>query len=123
MCDSVAPFVPPRSPSPVRRAITAGERGLVPVHGFSYAALGGDYRGLHIIHVRGCANDHPDFDNKVRHIVSTLDLRTFDAVEKVCFGILAARGCDSLAVASAGCHVDRVRLPGDGLGFLLEYGV
>ena len=31
---------------------------------------------------------------------------TFDAVEMVCFGILAACGCASLAVASAECHVD-----------------
>jgi len=35
MGDSVAPPPPPRAPSPVRRAITAGERGLVPVNGFS----------------------------------------------------------------------------------------
>jgi len=110
MGDSAPPPPPPRSPSPVRRAITAGERGLVPVHGFSYAAPGGDYRGLHIVHVLGCRNGGSGgyvFDDEVRHIVSGLDLRTFDAVEKVCFGILAARGCDSLAVASAGCHVDR----------------
>jgi len=105
MGDSVAPS--PRSPSAVRRAVTAGERGLVPVHGFSYAAPGGDHRGLHIVHVLGCVNYGTEFDDEVRHIVSGLDLRTFDAVEKVCFGILAARGCDSLAVASAGCHVDR----------------
>jgi len=97
------------APSPARRATTAGERGLVPVHGLSYAALGGDYRGLHIVYVLGCSNGgsgSSEFDDEVRHIVSGLDLRTFDAVEKVCFGILAARGCDSLAVASAGCHVD-----------------
>ena len=91
----------------MRRAITGGERGLVPVHGFSYTAPGGDYRGLHIVHVQGCANNYSDFEGEVQHIVSGLDLRTFDAVEKVCFGILAARGCDSFAVASAGCHVDR----------------
>jgi len=117
---SFAPPPPPRSPSPVRRAITAGERGLVPVHGFSYAAPGGDYRGLHIIHVLGCSNGgsgSSEFDDEVRHIVSGLDLRTFDAVEKVCFGILAARGCDSLAVASAGCHVDRTST----LGFYARF--
>jgi len=107
MGDSVAPPPPPRSPSPVRRAIAAGERGLVPVHGFSYAAPGGDYCGLHIVHLGGCRNDCSDFDDEVRHIVSGPDLHTFDAVEKVCFGILAACGCESLAVASAGCHVDR----------------
>jgi len=105
MGDFAPPF-PPRSPSPVRRAVTAGERGLVPVHGFSYAAPGGDYRSLHIVHVLGCANDHPDFDDEVRHFCLRLDLHTFDAVEKVCFGILAARDCNSLAVASAGCHID-----------------
>ena len=117
MGDSIAPPPPPRSPSPVRRAITAGERGLVPVHGFSYAAPGGDYRGLHIVHVLGCDNSGSEFDDEVRHIVSGLDLRTFDAVEKVCFGILAARGCDSLAVASAGCHVDRT----SSLGFYARF--
>jgi len=117
MDDSVAPPPPPQLPSPVRRAITAGERGLVPVHGFSYAAPGGDYRGLHIPHVGGCRNDNSDFDDEVRHIVSGLDLRTFDAVEKVCFGILAARGCESLAVASAGCHVDRTT----SLGFYARF--
>jgi len=111
MGDSVSPPpLPPCPHSPVRRAIASGERGLVPVHGFSYAAPGGDYTGLHIVHVLGCSNGgsgSSEFDDEVRHIVSGLDLRTFDAVEKVCFGILAARGCDSLAVASAGCHVDR----------------
>jgi len=117
MGDSVAPPLPPRSPSPVRRAVIAGERGLVPVHGFSYAAPGGDYRGLHIVHVGGCRNSYLDFDDEVRHIVSGLDLRTFDAVEKVCFGILAARGCESLAVASAGCHVDRT----SSLGFFARF--
>ena len=109
MGDSVAP-PPPCPHSLVRRAVTTGERGLVPVHGFSYAAPGGDYRGLHIVHVLGCSNGgsgSSKFDDEVRHIVSGLDLRTFDAVEKVCLGILAARGNDSLAVASAGCHVDR----------------
>jgi len=100
MGDSVAPVIP--------RAVAAGERGLVPVHGYSYAAPGGDYRGLQIIHVLGCVNgNNPEFDDEVQHIVSSLDLRTFDAVDKVCFGILAARGCESLAVASAVCHVDR----------------
>jgi len=100
MDDSVAPTIP--------RAVAAGERGLVPVHGYSYAAPGGDYHGLHIVHVLGCANgENPEFDNELQNIVSSLDLRTFDAVDKVCFGILAARCCDSLAVASAGCHVDR----------------
>jgi len=114
---------PPPPPSPhtfVKRAITAGERGLVPVHGFSYAAPGGDYRGLHIVHVLGCSNGgsgSSGFDDEVWHIVSGLDLRTFDAVEKVCFGILAARGCDSLAVASAGCHVDRTA----SLGFYAQF--
>ena len=118
MGDSVAPPPAPPCPhSPVRRAITAGGRGLVPVHGFSYAAPGGDYRGLHIVHVGGCRNGHSDFDDEVRHIVSGLDLRTFDAVEKVCFGILAARGCESLAVASAGCHVDRTST----LGFYARF--
>jgi len=121
MGDSIAPPPPPpRSPSPVRRANTAGERGLVPVHGFSYAAPGGDYRGLHIVHVLGCSNGRSgssEFDDEVRHIVSGLDLRTFDAVEKVCFGILAARGCDSLAVASDGCHVDRTA----SLGFYARF--
>ena len=121
MGDSIAPPPPPpRSPSPVRRANTAGERGLVPVHGFSYAAPGGDYRGLQIVHILGCSNggsDSSEFDDEVRHIVSGLDLRTFDAVEKVCFGILAARGCDSLAVASAGCHVDRTT----SLGFFARF--
>jgi len=117
MGDSVAPPPPPRAPSPVRRAVAAGERGLVPVHGFSYAAPGGDYRGLHIVHVLGCANDGTNFDDEVRHIVSGLDLCTFDAVEKVCFGILAARGCDLLAVASAGCHVDRTA----SLGFYTRF--
>jgi len=107
MGDSVAPPLPLHASSPVRRAVAAGERGLVPVHGFSYAAPGGDYSGLHIFHVQGCTNNYPDFDDEVRHSVSTVDLRTFDAVEKVCFRILAACGCDSLAVASAGCHIDR----------------
>jgi len=118
MGDSVAPPPPPPCPhSLVRRAVTAGERGLVPVHGFSYAAPGGDYRGLHIVHVEGCRNDNSDFDDEVRHIVSGLDLRTFDAVEKLCFGILAARGCESLAVAAAGCHVDRTT----SLGFYARF--
>ena len=116
MGDSVAP--PPSCPhSLVRRAVTAGERGLVPVHGFSYAAPGGDYTGLCIVHVGGCRNDDSDFDDEVRHIVSGLDLRSFDAVEKVCFGILAARGCESLAVAAAGCHVDRTT----SLGFYARF--
>jgi len=101
----------------VRQAITAGERGLVRVHGFSCAAPGGDYCGLHIIHVGGCQNDCSDIDDEVRHIVSGLDLRTFDAVEKVCFGILATRGCESIAVASAGCHVDRTA----SLGFYARF--
>ena len=112
-----APTVPLRSPSPVKRATTAGERDLVPVHSFSYAAPGGDYRGLHIVHVLGCTNDHPDFDREVRHFCLLLDLRTFDAVKKVCFGILAARCCDFLAVASAGCHVDRTT----SLGFYARF--
>jgi len=116
MGDSVAP-PPPCPHSLVRRAATAGERGLIPIHGFSYAAPGGDYRGLHIVHVGGCRNDDSDFDDEVRHIVSGLDLRTFDAIEKVCFGILAARGCESLAVASAGCHVDRTA----SLGFYARF--
>jgi len=116
MGDSVAP-PPPCPHSLVRRAVTAGERGLVPVHGFSYAAPGGDYTGLRIVHVGGCRNDDSDFDDEVRHIVSGLDLRTFDAVEKVCFGILAARGCESLAVAAAGCHVDRTT----SLGFYARF--
>ena len=94
----------------MRWAITAGERGLVAVHGFSYAAPGGDCSGLCIVHVGGCRNGHSDFDDEVQHIVSGLDLRTFDTVEKVCFGILAARGCESRAVAAAGCHVDRTIL-------------
>ena len=106
MGDAASPL-PLRPTSPVKRATTAGERDLVPVHGFSYAAPSGDYRGLHIVHVLGCTNNHPDFDNEVRHFCLRLDLRTFDAVEKVCFRILAACGCDSLAVAPAGCHVDR----------------
>jgi len=116
MGDSVPP-PPPCPHSLVRRAVAAGERGLVPVHGFSYAAPGGDYTGLCIVHVGGCRNDNSDFDDEVRHIVSGLDLRTFDAVEKVCFGILAARGCESLAVASAGCHVDRTA----SLGFYAHF--
>jgi len=118
MGDSIAP--PPSGPPRVNRAVTAGGRGLVPVHGFSYAAPGGDYRGIHIVHVLGCSNGgsgSSEFDEEVRHIVSGLDLRTFDAVEKVCFGILAARGCDSLAVASAGCQVDRTST----LGFYARF--
>jgi len=120
MGDSIARHLPARPPSPVRRAITAGERGLVPIHGFSYAAPGGDYRGLHIVHVLGCSNGgsgSSEFDDEVRHIISGLDLSTFDAVEKFCFGILAARGCDSLAVASAGCHVHRTA----SLGFYTRF--
>ena len=89
----------------------------MPVHGFSYAALGGDYQGLHIVHVLGCKNYCTDFDDEVRHIVSGLDLPTFDAVEKVCFGILAAQDCESLAIASAGCHVDRTM----SLGFYARF--
>jgi len=65
MGDSVALPLPPRFRSPVRPAITAGERGLVPVHGFSYAALGGNYCGLHIVHILGYTNDCPDFDDEV----------------------------------------------------------
>jgi len=118
MGDSAAPAPPPCPHfSPVRRAIAAGERGLVPVHGFSYAAPGGDYRGLNIIHVGGCRNNCSDFNDEVRHIVSGLDLRTFDAVEKVCFGILAARACESMAVAAAGGHIDRIT----SLGFYARF--
>jgi len=116
MGDSASPL-PLRPPSPVKRATTAGERDLVPVHGFSYAAPGGDYRGLHIVHILGCTNNHPDFDNEVRPFCLRLDLRTFDAVEKVCFRILAACGCDSLAVAPAGCHIDRTT----SLGFYARF--
>jgi len=116
MGDTASPL-PLGSPSPVKRATTAGERDLVPVHSFSYAAPGGDYPGLHIVYILGCTNDHPDFDNEVRHFCLRLDRRTFDAVEKVCFEILAARGCDSHAVASAGCHVDHTT----SLGFYARF--
>jgi len=108
-----APSGPPRR----SRAIPSDRGGLVLVHGFSYAAPSGDYWDLRIEHVGGCHNDGPGFDDEVQHIGVSLDLHSFDAVEKVCFGFLATRGCASSPVSAEGCHVDRSRT----LGFYARF--
>jgi len=74
----------------------------------SYAAPGGAYQGLHINHVSGCRNESLFFTCEVRTIVSDLNLRSFDSVETVCTGIMAARGCCIAGdTSSARCHVER----------------
>ena len=113
MGDSAPPsFVPPRSPSPAPgtqiipgRMPVAG--GLIPAVKLTYAARGGAYQGLHIVHVSGCHNESLFFTSEVRAIVSRLDLRAFDSVENVCTGIMAARGCCITGdTPSTCCHVD-----------------
>jgi len=72
------------------------------------AAPGGAYQGLHFEHVSGCRNDSLCCTSEVRGIVAHLDLRSFDSVESVCTGIMAARGCCITSdTSSARCHVDR----------------
>jgi len=123
MGDSVAP--PHCSPSPAPgtqivpgRMPVSGGRGLIPAVKLSYAAPGGAYLGLHIEHVSGCQNDSLFFTSEVRAIVSHLDLRSFDSVESVCTGIMAARGCCITGdTSSARCHVDRT----DTLGFYARF--
>jgi len=113
MGDSVAP--PPCSPSPAPgtqivpgRMNTSDGRGLIPAVKLSYAAPGGAYQGVHFVHVSGCQNDSLFFTSEVRAIVAHLDLRSFDSVETVCTGVMAARGCCITGVTScAHCHVDR----------------
>jgi len=113
MGDSVAP--PPRSPSPAPgtqivpgRMNTSDGRGLIPAVKLSYAAPGGAYLGLHFVHVLGCQNESLFFTSEVRAIVALLNLRSFDTVETVCTGIMAARGCCVTGdTSSARCHVDR----------------
>jgi len=125
MGDSVAPFVPPRSPSPAPgtqivpgRMPTSDGRGLIPAVKLSYAAPGGAYQGLHFEHVSGCRNESLFFTSEVRAIVAHLDLRSFDSVETVCTGIMAARGCCIAGdTSSARCHVDRTT----SLGFYARF--
>ena len=123
MGDSVAP--PPRSPSPAPgtqivpgRMPTSDGRGLIPAVKLSYAAPGGAYQGLHFEHVSGCRNESLFFTSEVRAIVSHLDLRSFDSVETVCTGIMAARGCCITGdTSSARCHIDRTST----LGFYARF--
>jgi len=126
MGDSSAPVVPPpRSPSPAPgtqivpgRMNTSDGRGLIPAVKLSYAAPGGAYKGLHFVHVSGCQNESLFFTSEVRAIVAHLDLRSFDYVETVCIGVMAARGCciagDTFSVR---CHVDRTT----SLGFYTRF--
>jgi len=107
-------IVSPPSPSPAPgtqivpgRMPTSDGRGLIPAVKLSYAVPGGAYQGLHFEHVSGCHNESLFFTSEVRAIVSHLDLRSFDSVESVCTGILAARGCCITGdTSSARCHVD-----------------
>jgi len=123
MGDSVAP--PHHSPSPAPgtqivpgRINTSDGRGLIPAVKLSYTAPGGAYQGLHFEHVLGCRNDSLFFTSEVRAIVAHLDLRSFDSVESVCTGIMAARGCCITSdTTSARCHVDRTT----SLGFYARF--
>ena len=123
MGDSAAP--PPRFPSPAPgtqivpgRMPTSNGRGLIPAVKLSYAAPGGAYRGLHFEHVSGCRNESLFFTSEVRAIIAHLDLRSFDSVESVCTGIMAARGCCITGdTFSARCHVDRTTT----LGFYTRF--
>jgi len=123
MGDSVAP--PPRSPSPAPgtqivpgRMNTSGGRGPIPAVKLSYAAPGGAYQGLHLVHVLECRNDSLFFTSEVRAIVAHLDLRAFDSVESVCTSIMGARGCCITGdTSSARCHVDRTTI----LGFYTRF--
>jgi len=125
MGDSVAPPPPPHSPSPAPgtqivpgRMPTSDGRGLIPAVKLSYAAPGGAYQGLHFEHVSGCRNESLFFTSEVRAIVAHLDLRSFDSVETVCTGIMAARGCCITGdTSSARCHVDRTST----LGFYARF--
>jgi len=126
MGDSVAPVVPPfGSPSPAPgtqivpgRMPTSDGRGLIPAVKLSYAAPGGAYLGLHLVHVSGCRNDSLFFTSEVRAIVAHLDLRAFESVESVCTGVMAARGCCVIGdSSSARCHVDRTTT----LGFYARF--
>ena len=125
MGDSVAPSIPPRSPSPAPgtpivpgRMPTSDGRGLIPAVKLSYAAPGGAYQGLYFEHVSGCRNDSLFFTSDVRTIVAHLDLRSFDSVEPVCTGIMAARGCCITGdTSSARCHIDRTT----SLGFYARF--
>jgi len=124
MSGSVAPPFPPRSPSPAPGSQIvpgsmpfSGGHGLVPVVRFTYAAPGGAYRGLHLNHVEGCHNESLFFTDEVRRIVSHLDLCSFNQVETVCTGILAARSCAIIGSSSARCHVDRTT----SLGFYIWF--
>ena len=72
MGDSVAPHIPPRSPSPAPgtqivpgRMPISGGRGLILAVKLSYATPGGAYLGLHFVHVSGCPNDCLFFTSEV----------------------------------------------------------
>ena len=115
---------PSPSPSPVPgtqiipgRLPTSGDRGLVPVVRLTYAAPGGDYSRLQFSHREGCSNDTLDFADEVRHILCSLNPRSFDLVENLCVGILAARGCDTSPITSLECHLDRTTT----LGFYTRF--
>jgi len=114
MGDSVALPVPLCSPSPALgteivpgRIPTSDGRCLIPAVRLAYAAPGGAYQGLHFERLSGCQNESLSFTSEVRAIVSHCDLRSFDSVETVCTGIMAARGCCITSdTSSARCHVD-----------------
>jgi len=104
---------PPRSSSPAPgtqivpgRMPVSGGRGLIPAVKLSYAAPGGAYQGLHLVHVSGCQNDSLFFTSEARAIVAHLDLRAFNSVEAVCTRVMAARGCCVTGNVSARCHVN-----------------
>ena len=102
---------PSPSPAPGTQIIpgrlpTSGDRGLIPVVRLTYAAPGGDYSQLQFSHSEGCPNDTLDFTDEVRHILCSLNPRSFDLVENLCVGIMAARGCDTSPTTSLGCHLD-----------------
>jgi len=123
MGDSAAP--PPRSPPPAPgtqivpgRMPTSDGRVLIPAVKLSYTAPGGAYQGLYIDHVSGCRNESLFFTSEIRAIVSHLDLRSFDSVETVCTGIMAARSCCITGNTSfACCNVDRTISLGFYTGF------
>ena len=121
MGDAVPP--PSRSAAPGTQIVpgrmpVSGGRGLIPAVKLSYAAPGGAYLGLDFEHVSGCQNDSLFFTSEVRAIVSHLDLRSFDSVESVCTGIMAARGCCITGdTSTVRCHVDRTNT----LGFYARF--
>jgi len=78
-------------------------RGLVPVVRLTYAASGGAYQGLHLVHVEGCRNDSLFFTDKMQGIVSHLDLRCLDHVETVCTCVLAAHSFEVVGPAWGRC--------------------